>query len=206
MQFLLAILISFILIWDLPATAAKMRGFSEGRTADIYAEITPSLMAFGRTLGRAFEAQSIVAIVNAVLSTAVFLMLGLPSIALLATLVFVCSYIPIVGMILSTFPAAFLAFKVGGISHVLWLIAGIMVMHAIEAYMLNPLIYGRHLKLHPVAVLVILLVAEHVFGLWGLILGVPVAAFLLQYVIKGHSSAQEPPLPPVVPAPVPAKS
>lgn len=185
-QFVLSIIISFILLWDLPATAARMRRYSEGRTAEIYAEITPSLRAFGRTLGRAFEAQSVVAIVNAVLSVVLFLLLGLPSIALLATIVFVCSYIPFAGMILSTIPAAFLAFKLGGFTHVLWLIVGIAIIHAVEAYLLNPLIYGRHLKLHPVAVLLILLVAEHLFGLWGLILGVPVAAFLLQYVIEGE--------------------
>ncbi|HEX2833484.1 MAG TPA: AI-2E family transporter [Thermoanaerobaculia bacterium] len=185
-QFVLSIIISFILLWDLPATAARMRRYSEGRTAEIYAEITPSLRAFGRTLGRAFEAQSVVAIVNAVLSVVLFLLLGLPSIALLATIVFVCSYIPFAGMILSTIPAAFLAFKLGGFTHVLWLIVGIAVIHAVEAYLLNPLIYGRHLKLHPVAVLLILLVAEHLFGLWGLILGVPVAAFLLQYVLEGE--------------------
>ncbi|MFP5245104.1 MAG: AI-2E family transporter, partial [Thermoanaerobaculia bacterium] len=58
-------------------------------------------------------------------------------------------------------------------------------IHAVEAYMLNPLIYGRHLKLHPVAVLVILLVAEHLFGVWGLLLGVPIAAFILEYAIGG---------------------
>lgn len=193
-QFVLSIIISFILIWDLPATAARMRKFSEGRTAEIYQEITPGLRAFGRTLGRAFEAQSVVAIVNAVLSIVLFLILGLPSIALLASIVFVCSYIPFVGMILSTVPAAFLALKVGGVPHVLWLVVGIIVIHAVEAYMLNPLIYGRHLKLHPVAVLVILLVAEHLFGLWGLILGVPVAAFIFKYVIEGEAA----------PAPAPA--
>jgi predicted PurR-regulated permease PerM len=128
------------------------------------------------------------------LSIVLFLILGLPSIALLASIVFVCSYIPFVGMILSTVPAAFLALKVGGVPHVLWLVVGIIVIHAVEAYMLNPLIYGRHLKLHPVAVLVILLVAEHLFGLWGLILGVPVAAFIFKYVIEGEAA----------PAPAPA--
>ncbi len=191
-QFVLSIILSFILIWDLPATAARMRRYSEGRTAEIYAEITPSLRAFAMTLGRAFEAQSFVAIVNAVLSVVLFLLLGLPSIALLASIVFICSYIPFAGMILSTIPAAFLAFKLGGFTHVLWLIVGVAVIHAVEAYLLNPLIYGRHLKLHPVAVLIILLVAEHLFGLWGLILGVPVAAFILQYVIEGEPQSHVP--------------
>ena len=187
LQFVLAILLSFLLIWDLPKTKEGLSRFAEGRTADIYREIVPGLKAFGTMLGRAFEAQSVVAVVNAILSTIVFLLLGLPSIALLAMIVFVCSYIPVLGMILSTLPAAFLALRVGGLPHVLWLIAGIAVIHAIEAYALNPLIYGRHLRLHPLATLVILLVAEHLFGVWGLLLGVPLAAFVLKYVIEGES-------------------
>ncbi len=188
-NFVLSIILSFVLIWDLPRTKERLKRFGEGRTADIYREITPSLRAFGVMLGRAFEAQSVVAFVNAGLSVVVFLLLGLPSTALLAVIVFVCSYIPILGMILSTLPAAFLALKVGGVSHVLWLIAAILIIHAIEAYMLNPLIYGRHLRLHPVAVLLILLIAEHLFGVWGLLLGVPIAAFVVKYVIEGEAVA-----------------
>jgi predicted PurR-regulated permease PerM len=189
LNFVLSMILSFVLIWDLPKTKERLARFSGGRTAEIYREITPSLSAFGVMLGRAFEAQSIVAVVNALLSLIVFLLLGLPSIALLAMIVFVCSYIPILGMILSTLPAAFLALKVGGVTHVLWLFAAILVIHAIEAYMLNPLIYGRHLRLHPVAVLLILVVAEHLFGVWGLLLGVPIAAFVLKYVIEGEPVA-----------------
>lgn len=186
-NFLLAIILSFLLVWDLPSTKARMARFAEGRTADIYREIAPGLRAFGVMLGRAFEAQTVVAVVNAILSTIVFVLLGLPSIALLAMIVFVCSYIPVLGMILSTVPAAFLALRVGGIAHVLWLVVGVAFIHAVEAYMLNPLIYGRHLRLHPVATLVILVVAEHLVGVWGLLLGVPIAAFVLKHVIEGES-------------------
>lgn len=185
MHFVLSLILSLVLLWDLPRTAQRLHRFSEGRTAEIYREITPSLRAFGTMLGRAFEAQTIVAIINAALSLVVFLLLGLPSTALLAMIVFFCSYIPILGMILSTVPAAFLALKTGGVTHVLWLVAAILFIHAVEAYMLNPLIYGRHLRLHPVAVLLILVIAEHLFGVWGLLLGVPIAAFVLKYVIEG---------------------
>ena len=88
-------------------------------------------------------------------------------------------------MSISTVPAAFLALKIGGITHVLWLVLAVAVIHAIEAYMLNPLIYGRHLKLHPLAVLIILMIAEHLFGMWGLLLGVPIAAFVVKHVLEG---------------------
>ncbi|HEX6179195.1 MAG TPA: AI-2E family transporter, partial [Thermoanaerobaculia bacterium] len=184
--FIISIILSFLMVWNLPATKERMQKFAYGRTAEVYAEIAPGLRSFGIMLGRAFEAQTVVAIVNAVLSSLAFVALGLPSIALLAMIVFFCSYIPILGMILSTMPAALLALKLGGMPRVMWLVVAILVIHAIEAYMLNPLIYGRHLRLHPLAVLVILLVAEEVFGVWGLILGVPVAAFILKYGIEGE--------------------
>jgi len=182
-QFGLSLVLSFIVLWDLPRIREGIASLSESRVADTYAEIAPGMRAFGIVLGRAFEAQTLVALVNTLLSTIAFLILGIPSVALLGTIVFFCSYIPVAGMILSTLPAAVLAFKVGGFSLVAWLVVAIAIIHAVEAYALNPLIYGRHMRLHPLLVLVVLLVAEHLFGVWGLLLSVPVTAFVIKFVI-----------------------
>lgn len=192
-QFLLSILLSFLILWDLPFLKAGVESLATGRTADVYQEIAPGITAFGVMLGRAFEAQTLIAVVNAILTSLGFLILGIPSIALLATIVFFCSYVPVVGVMLSTLPAALFAFKTGGISLVIWLIVMVLVVHAVEAYMLNPIIYGRHMKLHPVAILVILLIGEHLFGIWGLLLGVPVAAFIWSYAIQGKNVGTPPP-------------
>lgn len=191
-QFLLSIILSFLILWDLPSLRRGVAALATGRTAEVYDEIAPSMRAFGVMLGRAFEAQTGIALVNALLTSIGFLILGIPSIALLATIVFFCSYIPVVGVMLSTVPAALFAFKAGGVTLVLWLIVMVLVVHAVEAYALNPIIYGRHMKMHPVAILMILLVGEHVFGLWGLILGVPIAAFVWTYVI-GQKDVTVPP-------------
>jgi predicted PurR-regulated permease PerM len=59
----------------------------------------------------------------------------------------------------------------------------IIVIHAIEAYLLNPVIYSRHLKLNPVFTLIIVYVGYHAFGLWGMLLGVPVARYFIQDVL-----------------------
>ncbi|PNH08413.1 hypothetical protein TSOC_005022, partial [Tetrabaena socialis] len=45
-------------------------------------------------------------------------------------------------------------------------------------------IYSAHLKLHPLMVLTVLLVAEHNLGVWGLLLAVPSTVFALDYVIR----------------------
>lgn len=189
-QFLLALIFSFLILWDLPRLQQSARSFATGRTADIYAEVTPGISAFVIVLGRALEAQSMIAVVNTVLTSIGFWIIGIPSIALLAPIVFFCSYIPVFGVILSSLPAALLAFRAGGVTMVLWLALMVLIVHAVEAYALNPLIFGRHLRMHPVAVLVILLVAEHLFGVWGLVLAVPIAAFVLRYVLRGESVEQ----------------
>lgn len=193
-QFLLSIVLSFLILWDLPSLERGVQALANGRTSDVYAEIAPGITAFGVMLGRAFEAQTLIAVVNAVLTSIGFLILGIPSIALLATIVFFCSYVPVVGVMLSTIPAALFAFKTGGITLVLWLIVMVLVVHAVEAYMLNPIIYGRHMKMHPVAILAILMIGEHLFGIWGLLLGVPVAAFVWSYVIQGKDVGAAKPL------------
>lgn len=185
-QFLLAIILSFLILWDLPALGRGIRRLATGNTAEIYAEIAPSMSAFGVILGRAFEAQTGIAVVNALLTSLGFLILGIPSIALLAMIVFFCSYIPVVGVMLSTLPAALFAFKTGGVVLVFWLVIMVLIVHAIEAYALNPIIYGRHMKMHPVVILAILMIGEHLFGVWGLILAVPIAAFVRAYLIDGQ--------------------
>lgn len=51
-------------------------------------------------------------------------------------------------------------------------------IHFIEAYGLNPAIYSAHLKLHPLLVLTVLVVAEHSLGVWGLLLAGKVSVIL----------------------------
>lgn len=186
LHFLLSIMLSFLILWDLPAMRVSIGELSTGRTAEIYTEIVPSFRAFGIILGRAFEAQTGIAIINTILTAIGLMILGVPSIALLATIVFFCSYIPVFGVFLSSLPAALLAFKTGGIHLVFGLVIMVLIVHAVEAYMMNPLIYGRQLKLHPVLVLIILLIGEHLAGVWGLLLGVPLMAFFVKYVIRGE--------------------
>ena len=59
----------------------------------------------------------------------------------------------------------------------------VFLVHLVEAYGLNPAIYSAHLKLHPLLVLSVLVVAEHSLGIWGLMLAVPLTVFTLDYVI-----------------------
>ena len=96
----------------------------------------------------------------------------------------VCSFVPVLGVLISTTPIVLVALNAGGFSLSLAAIGLVILVHVIEAYLLNPMIYGRHLKLNPVLTLIILYVGYHAIGLWGMLLGVPVARYFIHDVFE----------------------
>ncbi|HET7132204.1 MAG TPA: AI-2E family transporter, partial [Gammaproteobacteria bacterium] len=153
------------------------------RVGDFYEEAARPIVRFGILVGRAIEAQASIALMNTVLTLIGLLVLGIPLVAMLSVIVFVCSFVPVLGVFASTVPIVLVALNAGGFSLSLAAIGLVIVTHAIEAYLLNPLIYGKHLKLNPVLTLIILFVGYHAIGLWGVLLGVPVARYIIHDVL-----------------------
>ncbi len=180
---LLALLFSFLILIDLNRIKSGISRLRTSRVGDFYEEAAPPIARFGIVLGRAVEAQAAIAVVNTVLTLIGLLLLDIPLVAMLSIIVFVCSFVPVLGVFISTTPIVLVALNTGGPGLSLAAIALVILIHAIEAYVLNPLIYGRHLKLNPVLTLIILYVGYHAFGLWGMLLGVPVARYFIHDVI-----------------------
>ena len=179
---LLALLFSFLILFDSIRLGDLMKSLHDSRLRDFYQETAQPVVRFAYVVGRAIQAQAMIACVNTFLTMIGLIILGIPSVALLSLIVFVCSFIPVLGVIISTAPMVLVALNTGGLMLAIAVVGLIAVIHIIEAYGLNPLIYGKHLKLNPVLVLIILLVAYHSFGLWGMILGVPVAYYFIHDV------------------------
>ena len=180
---LLALLFSFLILIDANRLRAGISRLRTSRVGDFYQEAAPPIARFGIVLGRAIEAQAVIAVINTVLTLIGLLLLGIPLVAMLSIIVFVCSFVPVLGVFISTTPIVLVALNTGGPGLSLAAIALVIVIHAIEAYVLNPIIYGRHMKLNPVLTLIILYVGYHAFGLWGMLLGVPVARYFIHDVI-----------------------
>jgi len=161
-------------------------------------EIVRPIVQLATVVGRAMEAQAMIAVVNTILTAAGLLLLGVHSLAVLSVIVFFCSFIPVIGVFLSTVPMLMIALTDGGPVRAIAVIVMVGVVHFIEAYILNPIIYGRHLKLNPVLVIMVLYIGHHSFGVWGMVLGVPVAHYLMHDVIglpiagDGHTRPIEP--------------
>lgn len=200
---LMALLFSFMIVWDAPRIGDGIARLRESRLGDIYTEVAPSIATFARLLGRAFEAQTAIALVNTSLTAIAMAALGLNGIGLLSLTVFLCSFVPIAGVFISTLPMCIVALTQadGGLGLAIAMVVMVTLVHILEAYVLNPRIYGHHMKLHPLAVLVVLYLGQHLFGLWGLIIGVPVATYVWRHVVMGEVEHIQVPAPLIVPAP-----
>lgn len=188
LHFFISLVFSLIILLDIPRLRARVQTLDEGRLSKAYREIAPSLAAFGSVLGRAFQAQLLIAVNNTVITFIGMWILGIESRALLAIIVFVCSFVPVVGAMVSTVPIGLIALQQdgGGPGLLLQVIAMVLVVHAVEAYILNPYITGDLLRIHPLIVLVLLLVSESLFHVWGLLLGVPLASYVFSRFIQYH--------------------
>lgn len=180
----LSLLFAFLIVLDLTRLREEVRKLRRSRLHDFYEQSAEPVVRFAAVIARSFRAQAVIAVANTVLTIIGFLILGLPKIALLSIIVFFFSFIPVLGVFISTVPAVLVALNAGGYVMGVKVVIFIVVIHMIEAYVLNPLIYGQHLKLNPVVVLIILYVGHHFFGVWGMLLGVPVAYYFIHYVFK----------------------
>jgi predicted PurR-regulated permease PerM len=184
-QLALSLLLAFLITFDVPRLKKGIARLKDSRARNFYEEIAPGLISFGRLIGRAFQAQGVIAVFNTLLTFLAIKLLGIENEAFLCSIVFLCSFIPVLGVVLSSVPIGIMAIiqDGGGIGLALWAIGAILVIHFIETSLLNPKILGDMMHLHPVLVLAILAVGEHFFGVWGLLLGVPVIVYIIRFVI-----------------------
>ena len=183
--FLLAFLFSFLIVLDMPHLAASVRDLENTRLRFIYVEVADNIKQFGRVLGQTMQAQFFIACVNTLLTAIGLSILGMnEQMAFLSVIVFVCSFIPVAGVFISSIPICLIALNTGGTHLVMLSILMIIFIHLVEGYALNPLIYGARLRINPVIVLIILTVGGKLFHIWGLILGVPVSTYIFGYAIR----------------------
>jgi len=179
---LLALLFSFLISLDILRLSREIQSLGNSRLHDFYEQAAQPVVRFAYVVGRAFQARVVIASMNTVFTMLGLLLLGVPSVAMLSLIVFVCSFIPVLGVFISMVPLLLVALNAGGIGKTVAVVGLVTLVHLIEAFVLNPIVYGKHLKLNPVLVLMILFVGYKAFGLWGVLLGVPVAFYFIHDV------------------------
>ncbi len=188
---LVSILFSFIIVLQLPSLKTGFSRLENSRLSRFYEEIVPDIIGFGKSIGRAFQAQALIAVCNTFLTFLGLVFFNVPSPLFLSLIVFICSFIPILGLFLSSLPICILGLETGGFVLVLKLMLFIIGIHLVESYFLNPKIMGAVMKIHFLAVLIILLVAGKLFGFWGLLLGIPTFQYVFNEIIMHPNKQQD---------------
>ncbi|WP_246012339.1 AI-2E family transporter [Myceligenerans xiligouense] len=118
----------------------------------------------------------IIAITNGILAGILLAVLGVPLSAPLAVLVFIGTFIPIIGAPLAMIIAAVVALAAQGPLTALVVTLGIAGIGQLEGHVLQPLIMGRQVSLHPVVVALAVTSGTLVGGVLGAVVAVPLVA------------------------------
>lgn len=189
--FLLALLFSFLIVLDLPRLTASVHSLKETKLDFVYRVVSGSIRDFANVLGRSLEAQFMIAVLNSLLTAVGVALLGLGGkMAFLSVIVFLCSFIPVLGVFISSVPICLVALQASGLVTMLLAIVMITIIHLVEGYILNPKIYGSYMRINPVIVLFILTIGAKLFHVWGLVLGVPICTYIFGHVIRRDRSEE----------------
>ncbi|OZC52323.1 AI-2E family transporter [Rhodococcus sp. 06-621-2] len=104
--------------------------------------------------------------------------LGVPLALPLASLVFIGAFIPIVGAFVTGFVAVFIALVTKGWLTALITLGIVVAVMQLEGHVLQPLLLGRAVRLHPLAVVLAITVGILLAGIVGGLLAVPIVAVL----------------------------
>ncbi|MCR2784355.1 MULTISPECIES: AI-2E family transporter [unclassified Microbacterium] len=122
--------------------------------------------------------QLLVATIDAVgIGLGAFL-LGVPLAIPIAVLVFLGAFVPFVGAVVTGALAVFLALVYNGPWIALWMLVVVLGVQQLESHVLQPLLMGSAVKVHPLAVVLVVAGGAMVGGIPGALFAVPLAAFV----------------------------
>lgn len=180
-----ALILSLFICIDFPNLRDAFRRLRDTWLRDIYDEVVPALANLGQLVGRAMRAQGLIALCNATLIFFGLLVIGVEHAVLLSCAVFVLCLVPTLGAFIALVLIAGFALIQPGGGAILALRAAcvVILVVCVESFILSPRILGKMMELHPVLVIAILPLAQYFFGVWGLILAVPVAVYVIDELI-----------------------
>jgi predicted PurR-regulated permease PerM len=118
----------------------------------------------------------LVATLDAVFIGIALVLVGVPLALPLIVLTFVAAFFPIVGAFSAGAAAVLVALVANGLVGALIVLAAIVLVQQLEGNVFYPVVVGRRLRLHPVAILLALTAGGVLAGIAGAFLAIPVAS------------------------------
>lgn len=150
------------------------------------------------TLVNYARTQLLVATIDAIGIALGAFLLGVPLAIPIGVLVFLGAFVPFVGAVVTGALAVFLALVYNGPWIALWMLVVVLAVQQIEGHILQPLLMGSAVKVHPLAVVLVVAGGTMIAGIPGALFAVPIAAFINVVAIylsrrQWETGAQPPP-------------
>ena len=143
------------------------------------------------TLGAYIRGTAIVGVVDAIFIGGALLIMGVPLVVPLTIITFFAAFFPLVGAVVAGILATLVALVTEGFVAAA-VIAGVtIVVQQVEGDVLQPIVLGRAVNLHPLVILLSLTAGAIVAGVAGAFLAVPLAA--VTTVVVGYMRAKKSP-------------
>jgi predicted PurR-regulated permease PerM len=133
----------------------------------------------------------VIAVFHSVVVAITLAILGVPLVAPLTVLVFLGSFIPLVGAILAGGLATLVTFASQGTTAAIVFVIVLLIDNQVEAHVLQPFLVGRYVRLHPFVVAIVITAGALLGGLAGALLAVPFTAAV--YAALTHLPDPHPP-------------
>lgn len=129
------------------------------------------------SIGGYLRGQLIVSFIVAVLSSIALFFLDVDYALFNGLFAGLASILPFIGVIIATIPALFFAYIkfMNGIILVKVIVA-FAAIYFLEGYLVKPLVFKRSMDLNPLLTIIMVMALGELFGFWGILLAIPVAA------------------------------
>lgn len=166
------VVIAFYLIAD----HERVQGFAFALLPRRYHVRTARVLLDMETVvGGYMRGQAMTSLCIGLFAYALLRILGVPAALPLAVVAAFADLIPLIGGVLATAPSVLFALVVGPVQALIVLVA-FVIYQQVESSLLAPRIYGKSLRLSPIAVTVAILVGGQLLGAIGALLALPMAA------------------------------
>lgn len=141
------------------------------------------------TLTQYVRVQILVAAVDAIGIGIGAAILGVPLVIPMTLLVFLSSFVPIVGAVASGIVAVVVALVSNGLVSAIIMLAVVIGVQQLEGHVLQPFLMGKAVSVHPLAVVLAVAAGGFLFGIVGALFAVPLVAVLntvVSYIVHAN--------------------
>ena len=141
------------------------------------------LDAVDGVFGRYISAKLLLALIMFVISFIALSFLGVRYVVLMAAIVGVTTLVPYLGPFIGAVPPIIVAL-LDSPQKAIYTAIAILVIHQVDNYVFEPLVFSDRMGLSPFWILLSIIVGGGLFGLWGVLLAVPVAGVIKLFITR----------------------